>query len=479
MTFNEAYLNHGIYIFCLYCIGIVIMAALIIAIVITVIAAWLIVKNYQPQTVLLLAGLALLTITILFYPENSILYDKAKSTGSNWLDIFSFAKESLTTQIAGIGLIIMAAGGFASYMDHIKASNAMVNMCIRPLQVIKAPYLILAFGYICAQLLHVAISSAAGLAMLLLVTFFPVLVRLGVSKASAAAMIGLCAFMDLGPAVGTANLAAKHAGMESAVYFAHYQMPVACVVMLVVAIVIFFSAKYYDKKEGLVSGEQSVVESEEEGRKVPIFYALLPILPVVLVLVFSPLVINKIKIDVVTAMILGTVVAFFCEWLTTRDFKACCKGMQVFFKGMGSMFTSIVSLLVCADIYAQGLQKIGAVDYLLQSVQNAGLGFTSMTLVMTALVGITAVLTGSGVAAFFSFSGLAPSIAAKFGENAVNMILPMQMMAGMGRSISPVAGIIIAVSKAGECSPFMIVRRTMFPALAGMVAMLIANYVLI
>lgn len=455
------------------------MTAFIIAIVITVIAAWLIVKNYQPQTVLLLAGLALLTITVLFYPENSILYDKAKSTGSTWLDIFSFAKESLTTQIAGIGLIIMAAGGFASYMDHIKASNAMVNMCIRPLQVIKAPYLILALGYICAQLLHVAISSAAGLAMLLLVTFFPVLVRLGVSKASAAAMIGLCAFMDLGPAVGTANLAAKHAGMESAIYFAHYQMPVAVVVMLAVAVVIYFSAKYFDKKDGFVPGAQSVAQAEEEGRKVPAIYALLPVLPVVLVLVFSPLVIKSIKIDVVTAMILGAVVAFFFELVTTRDFKSCCKGLQVFFKGMGSMFTSIVSLLVCADIYAQGLQKIGAVDYLLQSVQNAGLGFTSMTLVMTALVGVTAVLTGSGVAAFFSFSGLAPSIAAKFGENAVNMILPMQLMAGMGRSMSPVAGIIIAVSKAGECSPFMIVRRTLLPALAGIAAMLVANYVLI
>lgn len=455
------------------------MTAFIIAIVITVIAAWLIVKNYQPQTVLLLAGLALLTITVLFYPENSILYDKAKSTGSTWLDIFSFAKESLTTQIAGIGLIIMAAGGFASYMDHIKASNAMVNMCIRPLQVIKAPYLILALGYICAQLLHVAISSAAGLAMLLLVTFFPVLVRLGVSKASAAAMIGLCAFMDLGPAVGTANLAAKHAGMESAIYFAHYQMPVAVVVMLAVAVVIYFTAKYFDKKDGFISGEQSVAQAEEEGRKAPAIYALLPVLPVALVLVFSPLVIKSIKIDVVTAMILGAVVAFFFELVATRDFKNCCKGLQVFFKGMGSMFTSIVSLLVCADIYAQGLQKIGAVDYLLQSVQNAGLGFTSMTLVMTALVGVTAVLTGSGVAAFFSFSGLAPSITAKFGESAVNMILPMQLMAGMGRSMSPVAGIIIAVSKAGECSPFMIVRRTLLPALAGIAAMLVANYVLI
>lgn len=211
----------------------------------------------------------------------------------------------------------------------------------------------------------------------------------------------------------------------------------------------------------------------------PAIYALLPVLPVILVLVFSPLAIASIKIDVVTAMILGAVVAFFFELFTTRDFRACCKGLQVFFKGMGSMFTSIVSLLVCADIYAQGLQKIGAVDYLLQSVQSAGLGFTSMTLVMTALVGVTAVLTGSGVAAFFSFSGLAPSIAAKFGESAVNMILPMQLMAGMGRSISPVAGIIIAVSKAGECSPFMIVRRTLLPALAGIAAMLIANYVLI
>lgn len=64
------------------------MTAFIIAIVITVIAAWLIVKNYQPQTVLLLAGLALLTITVLFYPENSILYDKAKSTGSTgWISL--------------------------------------------------------------------------------------------------------------------------------------------------------------------------------------------------------------------------------------------------------------------------------------------------------------------------------------------------------------------------------------------------------
>jgi DcuC family C4-dicarboxylate transporter len=454
------------------------MTGFIIGIIITVLAAWFIIKNYQPQAVLLLAGLSLLLITVIFFPEQSILYGKAKSIGWVGGDIFAFVKESLTTQIAGIGLIIMAAGGFADYMDHIKASNSMVNLCIKPLQMIKAPYLILAIGYILSQLLHVAISSAAGLAMLLLVTFFPVLVRLGVSKAAAASMIGMSAFMDLGPAVGTANLAAKHAGMETAIYFAHYQLPVATGVMLVVAVLIFFTARYFDAKDGHVVVQQHQPQTNESSEKVPAFYAFLPIFPVILVIVFSPLVVSSIKIDVVTAMIIGTLLAFFCELLVRRDFKAACKGLQVFFKGMGSMFTSIVSLLVCADVFAQGLQIIGAVDFIIQTVQAAGFGFGNMTVVMALLVCVTAALTGSGVAAFFSFSGLAPGIAAKFGESAVSMILPMQLMAGMGRSISPVAGVIIAVSKAGECSPFMIVRRTLLPAVGGMITMLVLNGIL-
>ncbi|HBE9080770.1 C4-dicarboxylate transporter DcuC [Serratia fonticola] len=455
------------------------MTGFIIGMIVTVLAAWFIIKNYQPQTVLLLAGLSLLLITAVFFPDQSILYGKAKSIGWVGGDIFAFVKESLTTQVAGIGLIIMAAGGFADYMDHIKASNSMVNLCIKPLQMIKAPYLILAIGYVLSQLLHVAISSAAGLAMLLLVTFFPVLVRLGVSKAAAASMIGMSAFMDLGPAVGTANLAAKHAGMETAVYFAHYQLPVATGVMLAVAVLIFFTARYFDAKDGHIVTQQQVEQpTSEDTVKVPAFYAFLPVFPVILVIVFSPLVISSIKIDVVTAMIIGTLLAFFCELLVRRDFKTACKGIQEFFKGMGTMFTSIVSLLVCADVFAQGLQIIGAVDFIIHTVQAAGFGFGNMTIVMALLVCVTAALTGSGVAAFFSFSGLAPGIAAKFGESAVSMILPMQLMAGMGRSISPVAGVIIAVSKAGECSPFMIVRRTLIPAAGGMVTMLVLNGIL-
>jgi DcuC family C4-dicarboxylate transporter len=456
------------------------MLGLLIGIAITAIAARLIIKNYQPQTVLLVAGLILLALTVLLFPDQSILYQKAKSVGWKGFDVFAFVKESLTTQISGIGLIIMASAAFADYMDHIGATGAMVRVCIRPLELIKAPYAILAAGYILGQCLHIAIPSAAGLAMLLLVTFFPMLISLGVSKPAAAAMIGLCSFMDLGPAVGTANLAAKTSGMPAAVYFVHHQIPVAVWVMGVVAILIFLTAQYFDRKieTTLVQTQSEKGGSTQTKANAPGFYAVLPLVPIVLVLVFSPLLIDQVSMDVVTAMILGSLVGMACELVIKRDVMGTFKGFQVFFNSMGATFASVVSLLVCADVFAQGLQAIGAVNYMIDSVRDAGFGVNVMAVVMTLMVGGTAMITGSGVAAFFAFSGLAPAIATKFGVSAIAMILPMQLMAGMGRAISPVAGVIIAVSKAGECSPFEIVRRTMIPALGGMATMLLLNYLL-
>jgi C4-dicarboxylate transporter, DcuC family len=127
-------------------------------------------------------------------------------------------------------------------------------------------------------------------------------------------------------------------------------------------------------------------------------------------------------------------------------------------------------------VFAQGLQFIGVTGYLIDSVRNAGFGVNVMAVMMTLMVGLTAMVTGSGVAAFFVFSDLAPGIAAMFGVGVVTMILPMQLMAGMGRAISPVSGVVIAVSKAGECSPFAIVTRTFIPAIGGIVTMILINY---
>lgn len=454
------------------------MLGLMIGIAVVAVAATMIARNYQAQTVLLVTGLILLALTSLLFPDHSILYQNAKSIGWKGFDVFAFIKESLIAQMSGIGLIIMASAAFADYMDHIGATASMVRFCIKPLRLIKAPYLILASGYILGQCLHVAIPSAAGLAMLLLVTFFPMMVSLGVSKPAAAAMIALCSFMDVGPAVGTANLAARTAGIPPAVYFVRDQIPVVVWVMGVVAILLFFSARYFDRRgDGSIFRAQPEPAIDEQvDDDAPGFYALLPLVPITLILLFSPLLFGEVTMDVVTAMVIGSVVGLICELLVKRDIRTAFKGFQVFFNGIGSSFASVVSLLVCADVFAHGLEVVGAVDYMIDSVRDAGFGINVMALVMTLMVGVTAMITGSGVAAFFAFSGLAPGIATNFGVSAVTMILPMQLMAGMGRAISPVSGVIIAVSKAGECRPFEIVGRTIIPSIGGMITMILINY---
>ena len=451
---------------------------LLIGVAVTAVAATMIVRSYQPQTVLLVAGLILLALTSLLFPDHSILYQKAKSTGWKAFDVFAFVKESLITQMSGIGLIIMASAAFADYMDHVGATATMVRFCIRPLRLIKAPYLILASGYVLGQCLHAAIPSAAGLAMLLLVTFFPMMISLGVSKPAAAAMIALCSFMDLGPAVGTANLAARTAGIPPAVYFVQDQIPVVVWVIAVVAILMFFSARYFDGRSdgSIVQAPPEPAIGEQASTDAPGFYALLPLVPITLILVFSPLLVSEVTMDVVTAMVLGSVMGLVCELLVKRDIGTVFKGFQVFFNSIGSSFAGVVSLLVCADVFAQGLEVIGAVGYMIDSVRNTGFGINVMAVIMTLMVGVTAMITGSGVAAFFAFSGLAPGIATKFGVSAVTLVLPMQLMAGMGRAISPVSGVVIAVSKAGDCSPFEIVRRTIIPSIGGIVTMMLINY---
>ena len=72
---------------------------------------------------------------------------------------------------------------------------------------------------------------------------------------------------------------------------------------------------------------------------------------------------------------------------------------------------------------------------------------------------------GSGNAPFFSFAAIVPEIAARYGVNTAAMLLPLQTMTGLGRTMSPVTGAIVAVSGIAGVSPFHVVKRNMVPLL--------------
>lgn len=164
------------------------MIQVLIALLVIVVVARLILKGYRAEPVLFIAGLVLMICTALT-GWGSVLPKGVASTGISFLDPFEVMRDLFSTRAADLGLMIMALMGFAHYMDHIGANEAVVRVVTKPLRALRSPYVLLFFSYLLASLLQLAIPSATGLAVLLMGTMFPIMLGLGLSAASAAGVI--------------------------------------------------------------------------------------------------------------------------------------------------------------------------------------------------------------------------------------------------------------------------------------------------
>ena len=192
----------------------------------------------------------------------------------------------------------------------------------------------------------------------------------------------------------------------------------------------------------------------------PIIYALFPLVPVIMLFVFSPLMYKAIRMEVVTAILTSTLIAFAIDALFRRDFRESIGQLKSYAQGMGKVFSSTVFLIVCAEVFATGLTKSGGIAAIISSVSTMDSGAIAVFTVMFLIVAGASLVTGSGNASFFSFAPMIPDAAAAFGANAAFMISPLQLVSGMARSSSPVAGVTIAVSGLSGVEPFTLVRRS-------------------
>lgn len=454
------------------------MSSVLVAAIVVCFVAYLVYKKYKPQTVILLGGVILLAWTIAI---GKPIIPKG-GTGSAWLDIFKLMENLTSTRISGLGIMIMSCTGFVKYMDYIGASRRFVEACVRPLRFIKSPYAVLPLAYIIGQVMKMAITSAAGLGILLMSTMFPLLRGIGVSAGAAASVIVVTTCIDLGPAAGTSNLIAKTANISPVTYFSDYQLKVALPVIILIAILQYFMNKYWDKKEGYLPTPETFehkLRKEEVDHPTPKYYTILPIVPLIAIFVFSPVVGSKLNITLVAAMYLGMFLAMICEYCRYRDLKLVFKSIQEFFDGMGGAFATIVSLVIAGETFAAGLTLSGAIGTILDLSKAAGFDASAMTVLLEAVVAGSAILTGSGDASMFSFAGLAPTIAEHSGSNPVALLLPMQFAATMGRAMSPISAVMLAVSGIAMLSPTDVAKRTFVPMLAAIIATTIAVFVIL
>lgn len=449
------------------------MLEIIIAIAVTAFVAYFVLKGYQAQAMLIFGGVVLMVCALVF--NKGLPLEQAQSTGSHLLDIFQFMKDTFSTQSAGLGLKIMAIAGFAFYMHDIGASASLVRVLTKPLKKVQhQPYLFMALCFFVGEFLSIFITSASGLGVLLMVTLYPLMRGIGLSPLTACTPIATAVAVEIGPAQGNVNFAAEIIGIDVVEYVVKYQILVAAISLVTIALLLVVVNKYLDRnlKPTNCDGDADLnidQQTHDKLNQAPTIYAILPVIPLVLIFLFNKLTISSIKMDVTTAMLVSVVIALIFEYFSLGNAKKVVNSVQIFFDGMGKQFANVVTFIVAGQTFAQGLKAIGVIDVIIHSAETAGFGAVAMTIVMVAIIMVTAVLMGSGNAAFFSFANLVPEIAGKLGIAPVMMLLPMQFVAGMSRNISPIAPNMVAIAGVANVSPFALAKRTAIPMLGGII----------
>jgi len=435
----------------------------IVSIVFVVLVGRFLLKGYNAQATLLIGGMLML---IAAWALGLSFPDLEKPTGNFGFDIFQYIRESFAGTNAKVGLMIMAIGGFVAYVDSIGASEALVRTAMKPLSLLKKyPHITASCVIPIGQLLFICIPSAAGLSILLMATVFPILTGLGVSRLSAASVITATTAFGIGPASAITASASSVSEMASVNYFLTYQLPIIGPLNLILMVTYFFTNRYFDKKQEEKKLHEPEVE-EVVKEKAPTLYGILPVIPLILLIVFSDLwhfLPVQIHLDTTTAMFVSLFVALIFELIRTRNIKDIFKSLSIFWGGMASFFKSIVTLIIAADVFSQGLISLGFIDGLVNGSGQLGFGPVGIGIVMAVLIFLASMLMGSGNASFFAFGPLVPEIAVKFGVATTKLVLPMNLAASMGRTVSPVAGVLIAVADIAKTSTLEIVKRNLIP----------------
>ena len=446
---------------------------LIIGLIAIVLVAYYIVKGYSATGVLMFGGLVLLFISVLM--GHSILPEGVKSTGSTYFDILEYVKYLLGNRGGGLGLMIMVLCGFSVYMTHLGANDVVVKLVSKPLKNIRSPYILMVFAYFLACLMSFAVSSATGLGVLLMATLFPVMVNVGISRGAAAAICASPISIILSPTSGDVVLSAEISKIPLGEFAFGTALPVSIFAILGIAVAHFFWQRYLDKKEGV---QVERMNADEIKTTAPNYYAILPLLPIIGVLIFDgkwglP------NLHIVTVMVLCFIITAVVDFLRSFNAKQTFDNLIVAYRGMADAFAGVVMLLVAAGVFAQSLSTIGFITNLIDSAQTFGGSAFFMMLVLAVITILATMATGSGNAAFYAFAELIPKLATQMGVNPAFLTIPMLQASNLGRGLSPVSGVVVAVSGMGKISPFEIVKRMSVPMLVGFICVIIGTEIFV
>lgn len=453
---------------------------IIFILVVIGLVAYAMLKKLNPQATLISAGLALLAFSQ--FQGMAPILPEGKTTGLMFFDLWQRFAEVTNFRLSKVGLTLVSIAGVSTYLTHIGASQAMVKMTSRPIMAIKNPYTLLGIMLIFVFFLYIFITGATSLSLLLMGTLYPVMRNAGISAKTAIATIVIPTAWEYGPGQMNAVIGAEAINVDVMDFVINHQSIVQLLLLISIPFVNILWQRYCDKKEGYNPaddrGKYLADAEDDHPQKAPNYYALMPLIPFVLLFGFSEMTISTIKMNIPIAMMTTITICMIVDAMHLRSITAAFENFTAWLNGTGMIFGSVLTLMIAAEFFSAGLTNAGAISGLINLAESMSLGPVGITIVFSLFILLAAVITGSGNAPVMAFIPIVPMVATSFGVNPLMALIPILFAAGIGRTISPVAGVIITVAGMGKVSPIDVVKRTFVPMMASMVIVLIACIVI-
>lgn len=240
---------------------------------------------------------------------------------------------------------------------------------------------------------------------------------------------------------------------------------------VVVASALMVLIAFYMKKRGW-RPDEAKLEADGEGIppdfKTNYLYAIIPLLPLIILLLGNFGIVPALKMPVSHAMIIGAVVALVAARPNPGTF------VKTFFKGMGDSFGNIFGIIVAANIFVAGMKSVGLIQALIEFMSSSPVIAKGASIVGPFVI---AVLCGSGEAASIAFNNAVSAHAPQFGLDIMNMGAMTVLSGGIGRSISPVAGAMIICAGIAKVSPMTVAKFQIIPMSGALIFVTLMLYV--
>lgn len=422
------------------------------------------------QTINLIVGIAFvaLAVFLLIKRHNTKLVLMGTGIAMTFFALAPLAGfDAFKHQMVHKGLIwsICSVMGFSLVMRLTECDKHLVNALAKFL--VKVRPLLIPGVVVCTFLVNISLTSASGVTAAVGAIFIPLLISMGVHPAVAA---GAVIFGNWGsmisPGLSHQPIIAELSGLTVIeVIKTHYLTDI--VTMLVAGLVLTIIAVIRKEHKGYVdtTGEFAM----DLNFKVNYLFAILPLIPVVMLISFSfPEVRAALPwakdISIPHAMMMGAIVCV----VFTRTNPA--KATDKFFDGLGKAYGDILGIIMAAAVFVAGMKSLGLIEAFIEMLKSSGHFAGVAATYGPFLLGL---ISGTGDAAALAFNQSVTGHAEEFGYGIANMGALAALAGALGRAASPIAGATIIAASIAKVDPIEIAKRTAPGAFAASVVAMI------